>query len=337
MRVTVGLAAVAAIGVCATPAAAADWQKAQAVRPAASVQEEEPAPAPPSSEQDPGSQPSPEPDLPMTDQWGFGGVEPGGIVAGAGGTPVSAGPDGRVGGSGAGRAAPQRPIDCLVIELDPSTEGIGSVTPGLQNADVERADAVVEGGRYYQECWYVDTGDLFYADVWDQGPPGQPGVNPRVLAQSALSREPFTVPVPGMAPAMDGEQITGLPTWLWLDPSNWAPIEAEASAAGVSVTVTATPVRVEWDMGDGTVVECDGPGVVWNPDGPNPDDTDCSHVFQDTSVDEPDGRYAGSVSIVWSIAWQANTGESGTLPEGRSSSPFSLLVNEMQAVVTYDS
>ena len=64
---------------------------------------------------------------------------------------------------------------------------------------------------------------------------------------------------------------------------------------------------------------------------------DCSHIFQDAAVDEPGGRYSGSVSIVWSIAWQANTGESGMLPEGRSSSPFSLLVNEMQAVVTYDS
>jgi len=139
-----------------------------------------------------------------------------------------------------------------------------------------------------------------------------------------------------MAPSMDGEQITGFPSWLWLDPANWAPVEATASAAGVSVTVTATPVRVEWDMGDGTVVECDGPGVVWNPTGPNPDDTDCEHVFQHTSVDEPGGRYAGSVTIVWSIAWRANTGETGTLPEGRSSSPLSLLVNEMQAVVTYD-
>lgn len=312
---------------------------ANAEAPNAAVPRQQPEPSvPPATTPPPPPPEAPAPPSVPLAPWALRGVDDEGIVAGAGGTiPVSAGSGGSGGGSGAGSGAPQRPIDCLVIELDPSTEGIGSVTPGLQNADVERADAVVEGGRYYQECWYVDTGDLFYADVWDQGPPAQPGVNPRVLAQSALSREPFTVPVPGMAPAMDGEQITGLPTWLWLDPSNWAPIEAEASAAGVSVTVTATPVRVEWDMGDGTVVECDGPGVVWNPDGPNPDDTDCSHVFQDTSVDEPDGRYAGSVSIVWSIAWQANTGESGTLPEGRSSSPFSLLVNEMQAVVTYDS
>lgn len=223
-----------------------------------------------------------------------------------------------------------------MTELDPASEGLGSVTPGLRDYDVERAASLVEGHRYYQECWYVDTGDLFYADVWDQGPPAQPGVNPRVLAQSALSRVPFTVPVPEMAPAIDAEQITGLPTWLWLDPSNWAPVEADAAAAGVSVTVTATPVRVEWDMGDGTVVECDGPGVVWDHEGDNPADTDCSHVFQHASVDEPDGRYSGSVSIVWSIAWSASTGEGGTLPEGRSSAPFSLLVTEMQAVVTYD-
>ena len=46
-----------------------------------------------------------------------------------------------------------------------------------------------------------------------------------------------------MAPAMDGEQITGSPTWLWLDPSNWAPVEARAAAAGVSVSVAAMPLR----------------------------------------------------------------------------------------------
>lgn len=269
--------------------------------------------------------------------WGHVGADGRGLEAGVNTPLVRAGLDaGSGGGSGSGDAALMRPIDCLVIELDPLTEGLGSVTPGLRNYDVPSAEAIVEGGRYYQECWYVDTGDIFYADVWDQGPPGAPGVNPRVLAQSALSRTPFTAPTPGMAPSMDGEQITGFPSWLWLDPANWVPVEATASAAGVSVTVTATPVRAEWDMGDGTVVECDGPGVVWNPAGPNPDDTDCEHVFQHTSVDGPGGRYAGSVTIVWSIAWRANTGETGTLPEGRSTTPLSLLVNEMQAVVTYD-
>ena len=300
---------------------------------------QDPAPAVPPHT----SQPSPPPETPTTPEqpsvpsnpWAFGGANDQEIIAGAGATPVSAGPGGSSGGSGGG-GAPARAIDCLVIELDPLTEGLGSVTPGLRDYDVPSAEAIVEGGRYYQECWYVDTGDIFYADVWDQGPPGAPGVNPRVLAQSALSRTPFSTPTPGMAPSMDGEQITGFPSWLWLDPANWAPVEATASAAGVSVTVTATPVRVEWDMGDGTVVDCDGPGVVWNPTGPNPDDTDCEHVFQHTSVDEPGGRYAGSVTIVWSIAWRANTGDTGTLPEGRSSTPLSLLVNEMQAVVTYD-
>jgi hypothetical protein len=89
-------------------------------------------------------------------------------------------------------------------------------------------------------------------------------------------------------------------------------------------------------MGDGTVVECDGPGMPWAFDGSNPEDTDCSHVYQDTSVDQPGGRYAGTVAIVWSISWEASTGETGVLPDGRSSSPFSVLVTELQAVVTYD-
>ena len=70
---------------------------------------------------------------------------------------ASAGTEGASGGSGGG-GAPARAIDCLVIELDPLTEGLGTVTPGLRNYDVDRAEAIVEGGRYYQECWYLDTG-----------------------------------------------------------------------------------------------------------------------------------------------------------------------------------
>lgn len=337
MRVIVTALVAIGVAVHAGPAWATPRWAADASVTVSPEREQQPAPA--AAEPEPDLEAPdlelPDPEMPVLDQWAFGATDTSGISAGAGATLVDDG-NGHEGGSpGGSGGGPAREIDCLVTELDPASEGLGSVTPGLRNYDVEQAAALVEGHRYYQECWYVDTGDLFYADVWDQGPPAQPGVNPRVLAQSALSRVPFTVPVPGMAPAIDAEQITGLPTWLWLDPSNWAPVEADAAAAGVSVTVTATPVRVEWDMGDGTVVQCDGPGVVWDVDGPNPTDTDCSHVFQHTSVDESDGRYSGSVSIVWSIAWQASTGEGGTLPEGRSSAPFSLLVTEMQAVATY--
>ena len=335
MRVIVALAVAGALGLHAVPAGAAERLNAHVPRALGPIQESEPEPEPEPPTPTPTPTPPPpppDPQMPVARRWGFGATDPGGITAGVGTTPVSAGSEGDGGGSVAS-GPPARPFDCLVIELDPLTEGLGTVTPGLRNYDVDRAEAIVEGGRYYQECWYLDTGQIYYADVWDQGPLGTPGVNLRVLAQSALSRTPFTVPVPGMAPSMDGEQITGFPSLLWLDPADWEPIVAEAAAAGVWVRVTATPVRADWDMGDGTVVGCDGPGVVWNVDGPNPDDTDCEHVFQHTSVDEPDGRYAGSVTIVWSIAWVASTGETGTLPEGRSSTPLSLLVNEMQAVV----
>lgn len=272
---------------------------------------------------------------PVFSPWARAGIDDSGVVAGAGGALVGAGSDDGGGGGGSGGSSQQREFDCLVIELDPETEGVGSVTPGLRSYDVEQASDLIEGNRYYQECWYLDTGDLFFADVWDQGPPSDPGVNARILAQSALSRTAFTVPEPQMAPAVDGEQITGLPTWIWLDRTTWEPVVAQAEAAGVTATVTATPERVEWDMGDGTTVVCDGPGTAWNFDGPNPDSSDCSHVFQLSSADEPDGRYSGSVTIVWSIAWEATTGESGVFAEGRSSSPLSLAVTELQAVVNY--
>lgn len=269
-----------------------------------------------------------------SERWIGASADDAGITAGAGSvTPVGAGTGTAGGGSSGGGGGPARAVDCLVTELPAEDTPI---MPGVRDA-VPLASETVEGHRYYQECWYVDTGDIFYANVWTHGPPDQPGVSARALARSALSRVPYTIPAAQMAPAVDGEQITGLPTWLWLDPTSWQSVEAEAGVPGVSVTVTASPTRTVWDMGDGTTVECAGSGVPWDAAGPDSQQTDCSHVYQDVSAGESGGRYEGSVTVMWSVAWEASTGEEGTFPEGSSSSPFSVLVTEMQAVVTYDS
>jgi hypothetical protein len=49
----------------------------------------------------------------------------------------------------------------------------------------------------------------------------------------------------------------------------------------VSATITATPRSVRWDLGDGTTVECSGPGKPYDlsrpPEGQS---TDCRHVYE---------------------------------------------------------
>ena len=46
--------------------------------------------------------------------------------------------------------------------------------------------------------------------------------------------------------------------------SAWSPVSATASAGAVTVTATATPTSVRWDMGNGDVVVCDGPGTPYD-------------------------------------------------------------------------
>ena len=65
-----------------------------------------------------------------------------------------------------------------------------------------------------------------------------------------------------------------------------------------------TPNGSPGTMGDGETVTCDGPGTPYDPAvADDAQSTECSHVYQDTSVGEPDGRYPASVTVDWSVDW----------------------------------
>jgi hypothetical protein len=221
-----------------------------------------------------------------------------------------------------------RPRACLVVDVPEDNPGI---TPGLAGL-VEPAAELVEANSYYQECWYVDSGTIFFAQEFTYTP-GEQGPNAYALAQVARSRTPLGLPEPQMAPAVDADHLVGLATWLWVDPTYWQPVTAHAEVPGVAVTVTAAPLRLTWEMGDGETVVCDGPGTPWDFDGPNPDSSDCSHTFRYVSAGQDGGGYRGSVTMEWDVTWQATTGEGGSLGVERRSSPFELTVTERQAVV----
>jgi hypothetical protein len=197
------------------------------------------------------------------------------------------------------------------------------------------ASQLVPGQRYNLQCDFVDDGNLAYLERFTYQP-GQPGGAPSVdaIARQVYHSLPLAFPEPHTAPPVDGAQFVGLPIWLWVDDAVWRDFQASASLAGVTVTVVARPRHVLWDMGDGHSVTCDQ-GTPWDPSGPDDQRTDCSHYYQFVSDDEPGGRYAASVTVVWSVGWSASTGESGTLPDASRSTSFDLDVGERQAVVEY--
>jgi hypothetical protein len=206
---------------------------------------------------------------------------------------------------------------------------------------------MVVGESYYRECRYHDDGSLdrdrfFYYPAAARPPvaaAAAPAVAPVIdimtIVRQVYAEVPLALPVPHTSPPVDADQLVGFPVWMWVDEGVWRSFDASASVAGITVTVVATPKALRWDMGDGTVVSCAGPGTAWVDGGDSGERSDCSHIYQYVSAHEPGGRYHASVTVTWSVAWTASTGEGGTLPDASRSAGFDMNVVERQAVVDY--
>ncbi|MGH9213523.1 MAG: hypothetical protein ACRD2C_23040, partial [Acidimicrobiales bacterium] len=242
------------------------------------------------------------------------------------------------GEGGRGAAAPvgrQQRCSVLPAELEVPFDRADQADPGRTQEPVAEG-AMVPGRRYVLECRYVDDGSRAYLGTFDYQP-GVTGPDPEALARQVYEEVPLVFPTPHTSPPADAQQLVGFPVWLWVDGGVWRSFDASASLAGVTVTVVAQPQSLRWDMGDGTVLDCAGPGTAWTPDTPDSQRSDCSHVYQYVSARQSGGRYQASVTVSWSVTWSASTGQSGTLPVASRSSSFSLDVRERQAVITYGS
>lgn len=133
--------------------------------------------------------------------------------------------------------------------------------------------------------------------------------DPRVVAASARDR--LALPAVAVRLSPVGQQLVGLPTWLWIDAAGWRPVSRSASVPGATVTATATPVSVRWTTGDGTTVVCSGPGTPYSPTvAPEAASPDCGHVYRSVSSE---GGLAVSATVTWSVSW-SGAGEAGVFP-----------------------
>lgn len=261
-----------------------------------------------------------------------GATESAGTGSGAGAT-----------GRGAAPVGPTRPARCTTWDAPWQLAWWGNSISGEQRVQELSSGDLVTGKVYYRECRYVDDGTVASYDRFTHQPgtpdPAAPGAalpeppDVESIARQVYAEVPLVVPEPHTSPPPDVPQLVGFPVWLWVDDLVWRDFSATASVSGISVTVVARPASVEWDMGDGEVVTCEGPGVAWREGGSHT--SDCSHTYQFVSADEPGGRYQASVTVSWSVTWSASTGQSGTLPPASRSTDFSLLVTERQAVVRH--
>jgi hypothetical protein len=156
---------------------------------------------------------------------------------------------------------------------------------------------------------------------------------PAVLARIAESGLGLGSPVIRASPAVGGDQLVNVPTWLWLA-GPWAPVTATAAVPGEAVTATATPQKVTWETGDGSAVTCAGPGTPYRAGG-NPDvvSPTCGHTYTATSAAAPGGKFTVTAAITWTVAW-SGAGAGGAFAGLVTTSAVRVAVAQSQAIVT---
>jgi hypothetical protein len=218
------------------------------------------------------------------------------------------------------------------------------VAPAVYRPESPQGTMPVDGPRPGQKgSWNVykcsadGVRDAFYRPpVWIADAPPRAGraavlPSPAQLAQAAYRQ--LRLPSPGVESSPEDEQLVGLPTWLWLDRGEWAPVSATASVPGVSVTAVARPVSVVWMLGDGSTVTCSGPGTAYTSSsvGPKSASPDCGHTYRVSSAGRPEDAFAVSATVHWRVTW-SGAGQNGVFPDLTTVSSAAFRVAESQGL-----
>lgn len=156
------------------------------------------------------------------------------------------------------------------------------------------------------------------------------GVDLVEVAHQARASLELDEPRVSMSPSADGPVLVHVPVWIWIDQDEWSLQSASASVPGGEVTVTAAPSSVSWQMGDGTTVDCDGPGTAFDASAHDPEESspDCGHTYTST------GQVEVSAQITWETSWESDDGEGGSLPSLTTETSQQVEVIESSGVVT---
>jgi hypothetical protein len=151
--------------------------------------------------------------------------------------------------------------------------------------------------------------------VWLPGTPDTVVIDPVTLAYQAIAEMRLAPPLIKTAPAAGQLGLVNMPVWLWVakTENTWGPIVRSASVPGVSVTATAQVTAVNWSMGDGNTVRCDGPGTPYTKGTGVRNSPDCGHGYAKTSHKLPNCTYPVTATAQWEITWQSNLGDTGQI------------------------
>ncbi|WP_405565533.1 hypothetical protein [Streptomyces sp. NBC_01180] len=181
-------------------------------------------------------------------------------------------------------------------------------------------------------------------DFWvDKGapPPNAQAVSPEILAHLAYAE----VRVPGTKVTLAPSNNTkvNLPTWAWLDKSDFKPVSVTASVPvlAIEATTVAKPVSLKLDPGTSDAETYPGSGeCTFNGDG----SIGTPYVKGDADKTPPcgltylrasgsNGPYKLKATITWNISW-TGTGQPKPkdLPDGTFGTTQDVTVDEIQAI-----
>lgn len=205
----------------------------------------------------------------------------------------------------------------------PETPPQPETEPGDENDSTEPVEAECEVGDNTALCSTTASTSTAGGEEAEE-------VDVEAVAYEARASLSIAEPQVEMSPSADAPVLVQVPVWMWIPSDDWDSESATASVPGGSVTVTATPSSVSWDMGDGTTVECDGPGTAYNPGVHDPSEPspDCGHTYTST------GEREVVAQISWEVEWTSTDDEGGTLPALTTESSAQVRVIESSGVVT---
>lgn len=217
-------------------------------------------------------------------------------------------------GSGSGTGSSGGGDDSPFLLID----GYWCLPAGLADPQPLQSEAVWQGhteGAIYLCEVPAQRGGMFVVGLvipfWSLTPPAAPP-DPEVLAQQAIETMQLQAIRVGIVPEATSGAVglVGMPTWMWVaapDAQTLGPITRTASAGGWTVSATAQVTSVTWDMGDGHIVTCAGPGTAYQVSYGTQSSPDCGHTYT------RQGEYTVRATSHWVVTW-AGIGRAGSIP-----------------------
>lgn len=143
-------------------------------------------------------------------------------------------------------------------------------------------------------------------------------VDTRALASTVVDQIPVDLAAINARP--EGEAITGIPSYFWVEGYDGAPITGSVANGPVTVDVSVTLGTVTWDFGDGTPPQTGGLGEAW------PARSSIRHTYEDK------GTYVVTVTIVLPAEFTVNGGVATQLEPVVRTATIPYVVDEVQAV-----